>query len=397
MLACEPVTPPSSPRALLRPLEWALAAFLVFVLVRAGPGVFSVWSDLLGGRATTLLFALGLVAGVQLFWRFTRLPWAGDDPAPRRMLWTALPLALLPWLFSLSVVLRSPLVQEELPKADAPTAVTAAASMFMLTVGFGLPTFLGWLVFALIIRQHGEVTRARVLEALSRGGSTFRDWAPLIIVLSGYEWMRGVVDAGFTGDRDALMQQIDRAIFLGHDPILLLEKVIWKPLTEWLAFAYSFYAVLFPLVLGTVMVTGGRRALRLSAFRVGVALLVAYVSYCLVPVKGPLFTGTFSVPLDMYMVGPIKEALMDATRISYDCFPSMHTCVTLLLGYSAWTWARRLFWVLSPIIVSMPLACLYLRYHYVIDVLVGIALVPLFIWLSKKLEPAITAGLPDEA
>jgi len=99
------------------------------------------------------------------------------------------------------------------------------------------------------------------------------------------------------------------------------------------------------------------------------------------------------VPLDMYMVGPIKEAMMDATRISYDCFPSMHTCCTILLGISAWTWARRLFWIISPIVVLMPLACVYLRYHYVIDILVGAALAPALVWLSKKLEPAITAGL----
>ncbi len=96
----------------------------------------------------------------------------------------------------------------------------------------------------------------------------------------------------------------------------------------------------------------------------------------------------------MYLVGPIKAAMMDATRISYDCFPSMHTCCTLLLGFSAWTWARRLFWAISPIIVLMPLACVYLRYHYVIDVLVGGALAVVIVWLSKRFEAAITVGLP---
>lgn len=377
----------------LRPLEWALLAFLGFVLVRAGPSVFAVWSDLLGGRATTVLFALGLVAGIQLFWRFQHLPWKDPTPGPQRAIWLSLPLSLLPWLFSLSIVLRSPLVQEELPKADAPTAVTAAASMFMLTVGFGLPTFLVWAVVAIIIREHGQLTWTQLRASITRGASTFRDWAPLLIILSGYEWMRGVVDAGFTGEKDAIMQRIDRVLFFGTDPMDLLEAMIWKPLTELLAFAYSFYAVLFPLVLGTILVTGGRRALRISAFRVGVALLIAYVGYCLVPVKGPLFTRAFTVPLDMYMVGPIKEAMMDATRISYDCFPSMHTCCTILLGISAWTWARRLFWIISPIVVLMPLACVYLRYHYVIDILVGAALAPALVWLSNKLEPAITAGL----
>lgn len=372
----------------LRPLEWALLAFLCFVLVRAGPQVF-VGISLLRSRATTICFALGLVAAIQLFWRFTRLPWA--EGAPRRVVWLTLPLALAPFLFSLGALLRSPLILEELPDAEPALAVAALASLLLLTVGIGLPTLFAWLLFASLSREHGGVERAHVGVALKVAASTVRDWLPLLVITSGYEWMRRVVEAGFTRDYDAGMAAIDRLLFFGHDPLLLLEQVIWKPLTELLAFIYSFYAVLYPLVLGTISVTGGRRALRLSAFRVGLALLIAYVGYTLLPVKGPVLTRTFDVPLDMYVIGPIKEAMMDATRISYDCFPSMHTCCTLLLGLSAWTWARRLFWLISPAVALMPLACVYLRYHYVIDLLAGVAVAIFVVWLSRRLEVAIDA------
>lgn len=375
---------------LLRPIEWAIVAFAVFVLAWSGPRVFLNWSSgAVGGRAMTLLFSLGLVTALQLAWRFRQLPWAPAPAGPRRVLWLALPLALLPWLFITSVVLRSPILHEGVDGAAAGTVLNAVVSMFMLTFGFGLPTMLGWLAVANELREHGQVRRGALRENVKAAAGMARDWAPMLLILTGYEWMRAVVDAGFSGDRDAVMAHVDRLMFFGTDPLDLLEARIWKPLTELLAFVYSFYAVLFPLVLGTVLMTGGPRALRISTFRVGLALLIAYVGYCLVPVKGPLFTRTFSVPLDMYLVGPIKEAMMDATRISYDCFPSMHTCCTLLLGYSAWTWARRLFWVISPVIVLMPLACVYLRYHYVIDVLVGGALAVAIVWLSKRLEPAI--------
>ena len=160
---------------LLRPLEWALLAFMLFVLLRAGPRVFLVWAQL-GGRASTVLFSLGLVASVQLFWRFHQLPWADPRTGPRCAVWTALGAALLPWLFSVSVVLRSPLVQEELPQARAATALAALASMFMLTVGFGLPTFLSWLVIAGTIREHGVISWPLVKRRLGGGLSVFRDW-----------------------------------------------------------------------------------------------------------------------------------------------------------------------------------------------------------------------------
>ena len=90
--------------------------------------------------------------------------------------------------------------------------------------------------------------------------------------------------------------------------------------------------------------------------------------------KGPSLARTFVVPLDLYYIGDIKQALMDNTRITYDCFPSMHTCCTVLLTWGAYRSARRLFWCILPMAVSMPFACIYLRYHYVADVLAGLLL-----------------------
>jgi membrane-associated phospholipid phosphatase len=383
---------PMLPR--LRPLEWALITFLGFVLARAGSGVFLHWTPAFLSRATTALFALALVSALQLFVRFTSTPWKLDALAQRVVVWATLPIAVLPWLFSVWALALGSATQAlaDLPPA---AAFTAGASLLMRSIGVGLPTFLVWLLLASILRRDGGFSLKALRAAVVTSGSLLRDWAPLIIIFTGYEWMRGVVDAGFTTDRDGVMQAVDRWLFFGADPLDALEKCIVKPLTEVLAIVYSSYALLFPVVLGTVLLTGGRAALQLTAFRIGLGLLVAYVGYCVVPVKGPLFTRTFDVPLDTYLVGPIKEAMMDATRISYDCFPSMHTCGALLLGFSAYVHARRLFWALCPIVAAMPVACLYLRYHYVVDVLAGAALAGGIILLTKRLEPCIVTSSPS--
>jgi membrane-associated phospholipid phosphatase len=122
---------------------------------------------------------------------------------------------------------------------------------------------------------------------------------------------------------------------------------------------------------------------------VGTALLLSYVSYSLIPVKGPLLTRTFDVSLEYYLIGPVKEAMMDATRVTWDCFPSMHTCCTMLMAWCCWRHVRRLFWALLPIFVSMPLACVYLRYHYVIDVLVGLVLAVVMITLTTRFRSVL--------
>ncbi len=117
------------------------------------------------------------------------------------------------------------------------------------------------------------------------------------------------------------MAAADHAIFFGHDP---LERLTSRPPSEWLAFAYGFCALPYPLVFGASFLPHGHEIVRRATALVGLALLGSSVSYSLVPTKGPLLTRTFTVSLDLYATAPLQEAMMDATRITFDCFPSMH-------------------------------------------------------------------------
>jgi membrane-associated phospholipid phosphatase len=50
---------------------------------------------------------------------------------------------------------------------------------------------------------------------------------------------------------------------------------------------------------------------------------------------------------------------------------------------------RKLFWAILPIVASMPFACVYLRYHYVIDVIAGLALAVVMIGVTTRFRSAI--------
>jgi membrane-associated phospholipid phosphatase len=281
----------------------------------------------------------------------------------------------------------TPSLWTEVSRARAAQVIPMVATVLLRVAGLGLPTVLVWLAAGLEMKRTSALNPRSLL--LNHGAGllhTLRDWAPLLFILSAYAWMDAVAGGKIGEGRDDVLAAIDRALFLGRDPLELLERVINQPLSEWLAFAYSFYAVLYPLVLGAVFMFGGRPALRESAFAVGAACLIGYVSYSLVPVKGPVLTRTFDVSLDLYLLASVKEAMMDATRITYDCFPSMHTCCTVLLAWCAHRHVRRLFWWILPVVISMPLACVYLRYHYVTDVIAGLLLAAGMIWLTPRLN-----------
>lgn len=374
----------------IRPLEWALIAFLLFVLLRVGPRVFLEWRELAGLRTVTVFFALALVGFVDLVRRLRAKPWPASVVGPRRFQAVLFPVALMPLAGAAFAAVINPTLRDGVASARAAQAIPMLATVLLRVVGFGLPTLALWASLSLHLKTYGALDARRYAKDTARGlGSLLREWTPLVLVLSAYAWMDAVVQGHLAPEQDALIAAIDRAMFGGVDPLDLLQRLISTPLSEWLAFAYSFYAVLYPLVLGAIFMVGGKSALRESAFALGVALLVGYVSYSLVPVKGPLLTRTFDVSLDYYLIGPVKEAMMDATRITWDCFPSMHTCCTVLMGWCAWRHVRRLFWAILPIVVSMPFACVYLRYHYVVDVLAGLALAAAMIALTSRLRPVI--------
>jgi membrane-associated phospholipid phosphatase len=183
---------------------------------------------------------------------------------------------------------------------------------------------------------------------------------------------------------DAALAAIDRVLFLGVDPVAALQAIITPALSEYLAICYSFYALLFPLCFGAVLFRAGRTPFRETGFAIGLGLLIAYVSYTLVPAKGPLFTGQFTVPLDLYYSASVKAALMDLSRITWDCFPSMHTTLSVVMLLQLRRYASTLFRVVLPLAAPIPFACVYLRYHYVIDVLVGLAFAGALLWVARR-------------
>lgn len=380
----------------LRPLEWALLFFAGAMVLAVGPRwLLETWESA-GVRAFNVLFTLSFVGTLFLARDYAKLPWPPALTPVARLHWLALPVALLPLGAGLFFAAEGSVIREQLLELRRETILPVLTTVISRIAGLGMPSLMLWLAIGADVKRRGRIDLLAFARAATpRAAGALRDWLPIAIALSGYGWMESVIRVEGGVGRDAWMQAADRFLFLGHDPQDLLAGILWQPMTEWLAFAYSFYALMFPLSLGAALLYGGRAGLREASFAVGGAVLVSYVSYLLVPVKGPMLYRTFDVPLDLYLIAPIKEAMMDATRITWDCFPSMHTCCSVLLAWIAWRHARRLFWVMAPMAASIPLACVWLRYHYVVDVLAGLAFAAVTIGVTTRLRPWLLGELAE--
>lgn len=194
---------------------------------------------------------------------------------------------------------------------------------------------------------------------------------------------------------------VDVRLF-GVDPMRHIERWHHPALTELLQIVYaSFYFI--PLALGVTL--GLRRKfedLETAIATVLVGFYLSYVGYVLVPAQSPYHVFEFEKPLvGLYLTDHIRASIDAAELHRLNCFPSGHVEVTFVTIALAWRYARGLFAFLLPWGSLLFLATIYLRYHYTIDTIVGLALVPVVVFTAERLRARIDgaprAGLTRSA
>jgi membrane-associated phospholipid phosphatase len=229
-----------------------------------------------------------------------------------------------------------------------------------------------------------------------------RDWFPFLVILLMYYTLWG--DATLmmvTKDRDQALIAIDQRLF-GFQASIVLQRIVSPQMTAWMNFAYFFHVVNIPLVACFIYNWRPRARFREMMSGLMVVSFFGLMGYLLVPAIGPMFTlrSQYTVPLShsVWMFNRDVD-FMDFARIRRDVFPSLHVAISFAVWLYAYRNSRKLFWILSPMIMSLWLSTLYLRYHYLIDVVAGLILAPLSFllgnWLYRRFgDIPVSVALP---
>jgi len=218
-----------------------------------------------------------------------------------------------------------------------------------------------------------------------------RDWFPFLVILLMYYSLWGdATHLLVPKDRDAELIALDQKLF-GFQASVAMQRFISQPLTDWMDFAYTFHILNIPIVGCFVYLRRPRHRYREMMVGVLVITFIGLIGYLLVPAVGPMFTlrDQYTVPLraGSWLFNRQIE-FMDYARIQRDVFPSLHVGISFVVWLYAYRNSRRLFWILSPFILSLFVSTIYLRYHYLIDVVAGLVLAPLAFllanWLFKR-------------
>ena len=212
-------------------------------------------------------------------------------------------------------------------------------------------------------------------KVIGRIGTFFHHFSPILFLVLIYESLGDLIQYLQT-DIDPRLIQIDFFIF-GVHPTLWMEQWIVTWFTDIMSLAYlSYYFI--PVVLVVVLYLKDRmvefdRAMFVLAF----GYYISFIGYILFPAIGPRYalTHLYSVPLEgSFLTDFVRDTLNTLEHNKRDCMPSGHTQIVLVALYLAHRYEKFLFYLFVPIICALILSTIYLRYHYVIDLLVGMAL-----------------------
>lgn len=224
------------------------------------------------------------------------------------------------------------------------------------------------------------------------------DFYPIVLIPLVYDSLGFLIPALNPVEKDRWLIAADRAMF-GLDPTVWLQRFIWPPLTNVLYLAYATF-FFFPLIVGIPLWRRSPALGRRFLFTVSLAFYISYTGYALVPAEGPRvgLVHEQTVPLQTTSLSrDVAGTLNGLERNRVDAFPSGHILITGVCLIAAARNVRRVFWGLLPVALLLMVATVYCRYHYVIDVIAGLALVPVVPPLAAWLYDRLSSGKSSAA
>jgi len=199
-------------------------------------------------------------------------------------------------------------------------------------------------------------------------------------------------------DYDYLFIQIDRWLF-GTDPTHFLYQFSNPLITEILQIVYGMFYLL-PIILGLSLLRNKRfLAVDFATFSVIYGFYLSYLGYFTLPGVGPRFTlhnfETMNETLPgLLLTNTLREFVNIAEHVpagtpnpadvvQRDVFPSGHTMITLIVMYLSIKLKSRTRYFFIPVGSLLILATVYLWYHYVIDLIGGLAFMIFSVWSGK--------------
>lgn len=203
-------------------------------------------------------------------------------------------------------------------------------------------------------------------------------------------------------EADGLFIQLDRWI-LGVNPTEWIYQFANPVLTEIFQLCYFLYFII-PLGISIELYQRSKKEglgnLMYFGFLLSFSFYCSYLLYFIAPAVGPCFTlhnfSTIRQELPGVFVTNIIRDIVDAgwgitypnpvLTVHRNCMPSGHTMLTIVNVVAGFMFTSRLRWFYSVVGAGIIVSTIYLRYHYVVDLIAGAICASLALWVAMRLR-----------
>jgi len=202
-----------------------------------------------------------------------------------------------------------------------------------------------------------------------------RRYYPVILFTFYYEQTGSLIHIFHDSWFDYQIVAFENALF-GFQPALSVEHIYNPIMNEIIIGCYVSYYIWLPVGLIWLLIKkmeGEADKLLLSA---SITFFISYAMFFFYPVEGPrhFLTGEFSSFMDGYLFVPIVNEIMRNAAVHGGAMPSSHTAVALIVLIFVWRHSKTVRIPLSLVFVGLMAGCVWGRFHYLSDVIVGVLL-----------------------
>jgi membrane-associated phospholipid phosphatase len=205
---------------------------------------------------------------------------------------------------------------------------------------------------------------------------------PLLFLNYFYAETAFIKNIIFDTDLDIYFMRIDQWLF-GCQPAIEFSKFMPQAwFYEGMFMSYFSYYLLTAIVCISIYFEKAAESYR-TIFIIIISFYLYYIFYIIFPVVGPQYYFNTSAyqPNQPYIFGKIMCFLHTMERAT-GAFPSSHVGMAVIFSYIFFKHIKKLFFITLPFVIGICFATIYLKEHYVIDVIGGMVSAPLFIVLS---------------
>lgn len=156
--------------------------------------------------------------------------------------------------------------------------------------------------------------------------------------------------------------------------------------SELMYFGYfSFYLIIFCFAL--YMFFKRRDYFNEAIFKLIASLYIFYFIFSLFPSAGPqfYFSSPENILPDAYAFNHIMHLIQDIAEQPTGAFPSSHVGISLIILILSYGKAPAFFKYSWPFVIILILSTVYIKAHYAIDIIGGLLIAPIILYLSDFL------------